>query len=294
VVLNYRTPELTLACARALRSSTRPLDDLIVVDNGSGDGSEARLRAALPGAGILQAGANLGFAGGANLGIGAALAAGADLVFLANSDVEVAPGCLGSLEAALRARPDLGIVGPSVLTRDDPGIVETQGASFSPLTGRMRHRGAGRRVDEREREACRVVDAVSGCAMLVRREVFERIGLLADDYFFSFEDLDFCLRARCAGFRSGWVGAAAACHGGSRTIGPASPRRLYFAARNHLLLARRAAPLPAPLAALRGALVVALNLGHALARSPVPAAQGLRAIGRGVWDHLAERYGAGG
>jgi hypothetical protein len=294
VVLNYRTPELTLVCARALRASTRPVDDLIVVDNGSADGTDARLRVALPGARILQAGANLGFSGGANLGIRAALAEGAELVFLANSDVEVAPGCLGYLEAALLARPGLGIVGPSVVSRDDPGVVESLGASFSPLTGRLRHRGAGRRLGEAALGECRTVDAVSGCAMLVRREVFERVGLLAADYFFSFEDLDFCLRARRAGFASAWVGAARACHGGSQTIGRASPRRLYFAARNHLLLARRAAPCPAPLAALRGALIVAFNLGHALLRSPVPAAQGIAAVGRGVRHHLAGRYGADG
>ena len=294
VVLNYRTPDLTLACARSLAASARPVDLLVVVDNGSGDGSEARLREGLPAATVLQAGANLGFSAGSNLGIRAALAADTALLFLVNSDVEVAPECLGRLEATLASWPDLGIAGPAVLSRDEPGVVETLGASFSPVTGRMRHRGFGRRVEVGTLGGCREVDAVSGCAMLVRREVFERAGFLCDEYFFSFEDLDFCLRARRAGFRTACVEDAVVHHQGSRTIEPASPRRLYFATRNHLLLARRAAPLPVPLATLRGAWIVALNVAHALARSRVPAGPGLAAVGRGVRDHLGGRYGDGG
>lgn len=294
VVLNYRTPELTLSCARALRASARPVDHLLVVENGSGDDSEARLRATVPGAAVLQSGANLGFAGGSNVGIRAALARGADLVFLANSDVEVAPGCLGRLENALLERAELGIVGPAVLSRDDPGRVETLGASFSTLTGRMRHDGVGRRVARAAPLGLREVDAVSGCAMLVRREVFEAVGLLADEYFFSFEDLDLCLRARRAGFRTACVGDAAAFHRGGATIGRRSPRRLYFATRNQLLLARRMAPLPAPLAALRGATIVALCVAHAVARSGVPLVPGLAAVARGLRDHLSGRYGDGG
>jgi hypothetical protein len=296
VVLNFRTPALTQACVRALQASARPVDDLLVVDNGSGDGSETALRAALPGAAILQTGANLGFSGGSNRGIRRVLGRGADLVLLANSDLEVTPGCVGALEAALAADPGLGVVGPALVSAIEPAVVESLGIRFSPATGRLRHRSFGRPAAGVRAGAgeVRLVDAVSGCAMLVRREVFERAGELAEEYFFGFEDVDFCLRARRAGFATACVEGASAWHRGSGTIGRRSPRRLYFAARNHLLLARRVAPLPGPLAALRGAAIVALNLGHALFVAEPSAAVGVRAVAAGVRDYLAGRFGDGG
>jgi len=74
----------------------------------------------------------------------------------------------------------------------------------------------------------RLVDGVSGCAMLIRGSVFESIGLFDEDYFYSFEDLDFCLKARRAGFATVVAGAATAYHEGGHSIGANSPRRLYF------------------------------------------------------------------
>jgi GT2 family glycosyltransferase len=293
VVLNFRTPALTAASVRALQASTRRVDDLLVVDNGSGDGSEAALRGAVPDVTILQTGANLGFSGGCNAGIRHVLDRGADLVLLANSDLEVSPGCLGTLEAALAAQPGLGVVGPALVSSAGPPVVESLGIRFSRVTGRLRHRSFGRPPGPVRAGAggIRPVDAVSGCAMLVKREVFERIGELAEEYFFGFEDVDFCVRARRAGFRTGCVEGAVARHRGAGTIGRRSPRRLYFAARNHLLLARRAAPLPGPLSALRGAWIVGLNLAHALFVAEVPAHAGVRAVAAGVRDYLRGRFG---
>ena len=136
------------------------------------------------------------------------------------------------------------------------------------------------------RAGSRVVDGVAGCAMLIAREVFERIGLFDEEYFFSFEDLDFCLRARRAGFASVCVLDAVAYHHGSRSIGPRSPQRLYFAARNHLLLAKRAAPQVAVVAAARASWIVALNLAFALRGEASPRAAGVLQVLRGVGHHL--------
>ena len=101
--------------------------------------------------------------------------------------------------------------------------------------------------------------------MLVRREVFEAVGLLDEDYFFGFEDLDFCLKARRAGFATILADRATIYHEGGQSLGPLSVRRFYFAARNHLLLARRADPSAGRLVSLfRGCSIVLLNLAHAV------------------------------
>jgi GT2 family glycosyltransferase len=294
VVLNWRTAGGTALAVRALQASARPLDHVLIIDNGSNDGSEDRLRRTLEGAEVVQAGSNLGFSGGCNLGIERALAAGAELVLLANSDVYVRPDCIGRLEAALAAHGDVGIVGPAIVTRGEPDRLESRGIHFSAASGRVLNLGFGEHVSTYPASPLRAVDAVSGALMLIRREVLERVGRLDDAYFFSLEDVDFCLRARRAGFRAACVETAICEHEGSRSIGLRSPRRIYFATRNHLRLTARApAPLGAPHAAVRQGLVAAMNLAFALTRSPAPRAASLRAFARGVVDHLRGRYGDG-
>jgi GT2 family glycosyltransferase len=155
----------------------------------------------------------------------------------------------------------------------------------------MRHRGAGLPVALLPPGVIHDVDAVSGCVMLIRREVFDCAIDFDADYFFSFEDIDFCLRAKAAGFRSACVQEAFAYHEGGRSIGRRSARRVYYATRNHLKLSRRVGPAWASLA--RAPLVAGLNLAYVLAAPEVPLLGGLSAVGRGIWDHVRGRYGAG-
>src|SRR6185369_13020903 len=105
-------------------------------------------------------GRNLGFAGGVNAGIRDALARGADRVLLVNSDVIVPPDCVERLERAVE-KPDMGIAGPAIVARADPGWVASLGISYSPRTGRMRHTGVGRRLSAGEPVASGIVDGVS-------------------------------------------------------------------------------------------------------------------------------------
>jgi len=128
--------------------------------------------------------------------------------------------------------------------------------------------------------------------MLVRREVFEAAGLLDEDYFFGFEDLDFCLRARAAGFTTILAGRAEVYHEGGQSIGATSPRRLYFAARNHLRLASRVGPRANRIAAAaRSAVIVTLNLAHAVRSRGGSLTSRLAAVVRGTRDYMANRFG---
>jgi len=293
VVLNFRTPRDTVLAVRSLASSRRRPDQVIVVDNGSGDESAELLRR-LEGVEVVETGVNLGFSEGSNVGVRRALAAGADAVFLMNGDVMVAADTLGRLERALAFEPAVGLVAPVVLHRSDPTRVASAGLFFRRLSGRMRHVDADRPYDPLAPPPSRRVTAVAGCAALVRREVLERVGLLDPDYFFTFEDLDLGLRASRLGLASLTVGDAVAYHAGSLSIGPRSPLRLYYATRNHLLVARRAAPLPSPLSAARATTILLLNLAHAARCGWVPLPHGLAAVLRGARDHVRGRYGEAG
>ena len=294
VVLNFRAPEETALAVRALRLSERAIDDLIVVDNDvSGHCAEA-LAGEMAHVRYLAAGRNLGFSGGMNLGIRAALDAGAEAVLLVNSDVVAPPDAIASLERALASTPGAGIAGPVVLSRADPDRIGSIGMAYGSTSGRMRHRGFGAHRDEAVMPPVMPVDGVSGCFMLVKQEVFEAVGLLDERFFFSFEDLEFCLRARRAGFGTVLAGGSAVYHEGGQSIGPESPNRLYFAARNHLLMAQSAAPHSGRLASLwRGTSIVALNVAHATRSGGGTMRSRLAAVARGTRDHLLGVYGAG-
>jgi len=291
VVLNYRTPEQTWLAVRSLQTSrTLPLE-ILIVDNASGDGSADRLRRSLEGVRIIESPTNDGFSGGCNIGIRAALDEGAEYILLLNSDAVLAPDAINHMAAALEGNPGLGIVAPVLLSREEPDHVSSAGISFSRRTGRMRHRAAGSRVAALEPGSVQIVDAVSGCVMLIRRAVFERAGFLDEAYFFSFEDIDFCLRARDAGFQTGCVQEAVAYHEGGRTIGRRSARRVYFATRNHLRLAAQAGPPRGR--SLRAGIVVGLNAAYVLVSPEAPLIRGASALVRGAWHHFTGRYGPG-
>jgi GT2 family glycosyltransferase len=196
------------------------------------------------------------------------------------------------MERALE-HPDVGIAGPAIVARADPGWIASLGMSYSLRTGRMRHAGVGRRLGAGDHAPSGFVDGVSGCVMMIRRDVFDAIGLFHEEYFFSFEDLDFCLTARRAGFRTLLVGDAVAYHEGGRSIGADAAVRLYFGSRNHLMLACRNAPPESRLASLaRTAIVVMLNLAHAVRARGGSTAARLGAVVSGVRDYARGRTGA--
>jgi rhamnosyltransferase len=292
VVLNYRTSSETWLAVRSIQSAVPAVGRIIIVDNGSDDESERELRDSLAGVEVLQTGTNAGFSAGVNAGIRRALDEGAGAALLVNSDVILPPDTIGVLAQALACDPRIGIAAPVVLSRAEPDVIASAGIRFFASTGRMRHRAAGHRLSSARAAGIHLVEAVSGCAMLVRREVFDAIGFFDEACFFSFEDVDFCLRARTAGYDTVCVAAAVAYHEGGATMGKRTPRRVYYGVRNHLRVAARNAPRGAFASASRAAAIVAFNVAY-VARSPdVPLFPGLAAVGRGAVDHLRGRYGA--
>jgi len=234
VVLNWNNAPDTLACLESLTRIDYPDHTILVVDNGSTDDSVARIGDRFPRMEIRQTGANLGYAEGNNVGIRHALEQGVDYVLLLNDDVVVAPDMLSNLVAVAGREPLAGFLGPKVYHREEPQCLQSAGIALDWLYD-SRHRGQDQ-VDAGQFDVVEEVDAVSGCAMLASRRVLERVGLLAPQYFMYYEEIDWCLRARAAGFKNLYVPTARVWHRKPQLRTAAMPFVTYYMRRNAYLL----------------------------------------------------------
>jgi len=232
--------EDTVECLRTLAAVEYPNLRAILVNNGATTFPEDRFRAAFPGLTILTSRENLGFTGGNNLGIRAALADGAAYVLLLNNDTVVDPDLISRMLPAF-ARPEVGIVGPIVTYFSHPNRAWFAGGRYNRYLGYTFHTLMGDDLTGQEQDAD--TDFVTACALLARREVFERVGLLWDALFIYFEDAEFCLRAGRAGYRCVLIGKPLVRHKVSASMGnvgdyPFSALKGYYFGRNPLLTLR--------------------------------------------------------
>jgi GT2 family glycosyltransferase len=224
----------------SLSRSTWPNLRTIVVDNGSDDGTEVAVRASHPDAAFIQLGSNLGFASGNNVGIRVALAGGADAVLILNNDTLVPPEAIERMVRALQDDLSAGACSPVIAYTSRPERLWFAGATYDP-----RHWHAGR-ASSYERGAAlptrpAEIDRAVGAAMLVRAEVIEALGAFDDELFFLYEDVEWSLRIRKAGWRILLVPAARISHRVSASQGGASHTgtTAYFGTRNDLVVGRR-------------------------------------------------------
>jgi len=239
IVLNWNNATDTLSCLDSLARLDPPEPWIIVVDNGSSDDSVARIRAAYPGVTLLETGANLGYAGGNNVGIRHALTHGAEAVCVLNNDVTVDPGFLAPLLAALQSGPDVGIVTPLVAEQSDAGRVWALGSALNRRTGEVSRLHAGESVAPWRGREPFAVEIASGAAMLAKREVFQCVGLMDESFFLYYEEVDWCLQVGQANFRILAVPSSVVWHKVSATLGTTSPLIDYYMLRNHLRLVSR-------------------------------------------------------
>jgi GT2 family glycosyltransferase len=277
VVLDFGRPEEARRAAASARDSGMEARVLIVENGSSGVSTADHLRLPM----------NLGFAGGMNAGLARLAAEGCDRILLLNSDAVLEAGCLRALAAALDD-PNLAAVGPVIL-RESDGRIESRGVHVDLGRGRVRLEGHGQAATDLSGVV--PAEALSGAAMMVSAAALERVGPLAEDYFFSFEDIDWCLRARRAGFGLGVVLHARARHAGSQTIGRSSPDRLYYATRNHVRVAEELEPRRGLARWARRAAILALGFGHALRQREVARSPACRAVIGGFRDGCRGRAG---
>jgi GT2 family glycosyltransferase len=231
VVLNYQGTRDTVHCIRRVREQDYPNYRVLVVDNGSPDGSEARLRDELPGETIMQRGRNLGYGDGNNLGIEMALAEGADFIWMVSPDVHVPPDCLSRLVTLMKQHPEIGICGPVVhaggraVTRWD--LVERLG--FQVWAHSVRESALRSQPEYVE------TGFVEGGAMLIRSNVVRRVGAFRTDLFMYYEDCELSLRAKDAGWK---VAICMSAHVSTRWNDGSRNQRYYYMTRNSIVLAR--------------------------------------------------------
>jgi len=228
VIVNYKTAALTIACLESARPEVEALPGarVVVVENDSGDAEALREAIAARGwddwASLDLADRNGGFAAGNNRAIRPALASGDPpaFVMLLNADTEVRPGAFGELLGFLAARPDVGIAGSGFENPDGsawpiafrfmtPLSELEEGIRLGPASRLLRRRVVARVMDQ---DRSQPVDWVAGACMVVRREVFDAVGLMDEGYFLYYEEVDFCLRARRAGWPCWYVPAARVMH----------------------------------------------------------------------------------
>jgi GT2 family glycosyltransferase len=211
VILTWNHLEDTLACLETVQRLTYPCYRLLVVDNASTDGTPAAIAARFPAVEVIVNAANLGYAAGNNVGLQRALEAGADYVLLLNNDTLAAPDMLDELVAAALADPQAGLLSPKMYYADHPDRLWYAGARLQPLTLAAVHTHRGE-SDIAGLQTPQAVDYVFGCAMLIQRAVLEEVGLFDPGYFMYYEDADFCLHVRAAGYRLLYVPRARLWH----------------------------------------------------------------------------------
>lgn len=192
IILSFNGGKDIIECLKSLKRKTA---EVAVVDNRSTDNSVELIRKNFPRVKIIENKKNLGFARGCNVGIRYALKQGAGSVVLLNPDTVVEKRFLRSfLKPLLKNRAD--IVAPVIKFKRAGEWVYDLGGKVNWWLGRPKHLESNKKGDRKQE-----VDYVSGCAMLVKQPVFEKIGFLDEKFFLYFEDVDFCLRAKKAGFK---------------------------------------------------------------------------------------------
>lgn len=236
IVVNWRQAAMTLECVAALRAMTLPVD-VVVVDNGSGEADVALLVADLGRDWVIALPENVGFAAGNNAGLRRALTDGYDYALLVNNDAFAAPDMAAQLLS--EAQDDIALLSPKIFYEAEPTRIWFGGARMKPATLDIADNGRGE--PDGAAFATRDVDYVLGTCLLVNMAISAEVGLLDERYFMYFEDLDWSLRMRQAGYRLRFVADAHLWHRVAMSTGGRqdSPLRRYYLARSSVIFWRR-------------------------------------------------------
>jgi len=235
IILNWNGKDDTLECLKSLESVAYSNLEVIVVDNGgSTDGSQEAVRRQFPSVILMEVSGNRGFAGGNNVAI--AKASG-DYYFLLNNDTVVDKNVIAELVRVAESDKTVGIAGPKMYFYDRKNVFWFAGGFMQKHYGTL-HRGYNEE-DHEQYDKIEDVDLISGCALLIKRGVVEKIGLLDEEFFLYYEDADWCLRAKKAGYRVVYVPGAKIWHKCSGTTNKDRESASFHTEKNILLLARK-------------------------------------------------------
>lgn len=286
IIVIWNGVDDTIECLRSLQAEGYPHKQVIIVDNGSVDGSAELIKKEGFDVQMIQTGENLGFTGGNNVGLVAAQDAGAEYAFLLNNDTTIEPGAIAALVAAAEKSRSGAIFAPVMHYYDSPTEVWFAGALLSLSRGEAVHNNF---LNPRKEAAPYASPWVSGCAMLVRMAAVDEVGGLDNRFYLTWEDVDWCLTMRGAGWGVCVVPGARIFHKGGRSGAKLVGIWSYYAVRNSLLLALKHGGKSYFSALFR---VTGRHLRSALRCEGRERFEVLGTIAEGLWDHLRGNYGA--
>jgi GT2 family glycosyltransferase len=219
VILNYNGNDYLNQCLNSVFRSDYTNLSVIVVDNDSRDGSLENARTNFPKVHFIRNSSNIGFARGNNIGIRFALEKFADYVFLLNNDATILPNTISSLVNLAEKNNSIGIVSP-LIKKPQQKEIWFCGGKINWTRMRTEHFFPNKSLQPY------LIEYASGCAMLIRKNVFKKIGLLDERYFLYYEDADFCLRANKGGFDIFLLPTAFAIH--QESSNTKNPQKIYW------------------------------------------------------------------
>ena len=240
IILNWNGTEDTCQCVLSVQQISYPNYEIIIVDNGSQDDSIKVFKEKFPEVYVIETGQNLGYAGGNNKGIAYALENQADYILILNNDATVDSAILSNFADIAENHSNAGILGAKIYFSSEPQKIWFAGGAWLPEIAKFTHIGCGEE-DNLSHNLVKNIDYACGCALLVKAEVFEKIGLLETKFFLTWEETDFCYKARRAGFECLFAPSAHVWHKVSASFkgGEAGLMHEYFMTRNRLLWIER-------------------------------------------------------
>ena len=239
IVLNWNGKDDTIECIESLKKVNYPNFQIVVVDNGSTDGSMSVLRAGYPDITIIENGRNLGYAEGFNTGLKYGYKNGADYFLIVNNDTVIDSQALLELVKVAEQDARIGFVSGKVYFYDEPSRLQTVGKNSHPvfIVGSEIGRGETDVGQYDEIRECCFVDDVF---LLVRKQVFEDVGGYDPTFFLMYEETDWCARIRREGFKILYTPRAKIWHKGNRDVSSnRSTTHQFYLARNQIPFVRR-------------------------------------------------------
>ena len=239
VIVNWNRPEDTIECIKSVKNISYPNFEIILVDNGSKDNSIETIKEIYKDINSIENKKNLGFAEGNNVGIRFALNNDAEYIWLLNNDTIVHPDALTAMVDVGERIPESGILGSKIYYYDKPDFIWFAGATIDWKRAVSLHTGINQK-DCPQYGVLSEVDRITGCSMVVKRKLCERIGLMDEKLFLYVEEVDWCVRARNAGYKIFYVPDSKVYHKISSSTGEDfSVVYNYFNTRNFLYVIQK-------------------------------------------------------
>jgi GT2 family glycosyltransferase len=237
ITLNWNQTDITCQFLQSTRQLNYRNYEILVCDMGSDqDPTEYILSQNYPNTKVLRSEKNLGFTGGNNLGI---RQANGDFIFIVNNDTEVTPDLLEVLIEPFYQDPSIGVTCPKIRFYYRPKVI--QYAGFNPIniyTGRTASVGS-LQIDNGQFDTPGYTHGAHGCAMMVKKEVIERVGMFSEKFFIYYEEWDWSTRIIRAGYKIYYQAKGLIYHKESITMGKQSAIKVYYQTRNRILYMRR-------------------------------------------------------